>query len=259
MYAKRGLGIAAISYDSRGILHDFADRVGIHFPLLADPGSRVIRAFGVLNTNIPTDNFRYGVPFPGTYIVDEHGVVTAKYFEHDLRERTTARTILVERYGEGGGRRLSAQTPHLSLTAYSSEDNARRGHVVAFVLEVELGPKMHIYAPGVEHYLASSFTIADQPAFRAHGARFPKPEILDLAAIKERVPVYTGRVRIVQDVTISPDFHGDTLTIPATFEYQACDDHVCYLPVKVPLRFTLHLTEHDDTRVPEAARRKPGR
>jgi len=30
---------------------------------------------------MPRDNPFYGVPFPGMYLIDEHGVVTAKYFE----------------------------------------------------------------------------------------------------------------------------------------------------------------------------------
>ena len=35
----RGLGVAAISYDSEAVLADFAERRGITFPLLADDDS----------------------------------------------------------------------------------------------------------------------------------------------------------------------------------------------------------------------------
>lgn len=46
---KAGLNFAAISYDSEEILKFFADRHKIDYPLLADPGSEVIRAYGVFN------------------------------------------------------------------------------------------------------------------------------------------------------------------------------------------------------------------
>jgi len=37
--------LAAISYDSEAILKYFADRRKIDFPLLADPDSKIIRAY----------------------------------------------------------------------------------------------------------------------------------------------------------------------------------------------------------------------
>jgi peroxiredoxin len=52
-YAARGIQIAAITYDSPAVLKHFAERRGITYPLLSDEGSRVIRAFGILNETIP--------------------------------------------------------------------------------------------------------------------------------------------------------------------------------------------------------------
>lgn len=249
--------MAAISYDSREVLLHFANRVGVEIPLLSDPDSTIIRAFGILNTNIPPDNFRYGVPFPGTYIVDERGIVREKFFEHDLRERVTADTILTKEFGVSGGRRVEIRTDHLMLTAYASQDTARRGNRITLILDVQLPPKMHIYAPDVEGYLPTSFSIQNNPFFTVHDPTFPKPEILDLPAIKERVPVYEGKLRISRDITISPELRdAKQLDISGAFGYQACDDKICYTPRTVPLNFLIKLIPHDDERVPETLRRK---
>jgi peroxiredoxin len=48
-FEEHGLKVAAISYDNQAILKDFAARQNIDFPLLADPHSKIIRSFGVLN------------------------------------------------------------------------------------------------------------------------------------------------------------------------------------------------------------------
>ena len=84
--------MAAISYDSSAVLADFTRRRGITFPLLSDPGSKIIKAFGILNTTVPPTAAYgtvgiYGIPFPGTYILNRKGVVTARRFEDAYQER----------------------------------------------------------------------------------------------------------------------------------------------------------------------------
>ena len=92
---QQKLGLAAISYDSPAILKSFAERTNITFPLLSDPDSRIIRAWGILNETVPAASPFYGIPYPGVFILDPSGVVVAKYFEDDYRERYTASEILM--------------------------------------------------------------------------------------------------------------------------------------------------------------------
>ena len=100
-----GLGVAAISYDSVAVLKSFAERRGITFPLLSDPESKIIRDFGIFNEQSQEGTMQYGIPYPGTYLVDRAGRVTAKYFEDDYTQRYTSGDILVSRFGESAGRR----------------------------------------------------------------------------------------------------------------------------------------------------------
>ena len=114
-----GIGVAGISYDSQDILADFTSRHGIGFPLLSDVGSATIKQYGILNTvveealgpngadsavradlqkyataNEATERHR-GIPFPGTFIVDRQGRVTARYFEDYYWERNTVSNVLL--------------------------------------------------------------------------------------------------------------------------------------------------------------------
>ena len=43
----RGYGICSISYDTVDVLREFANRRGITYPMLSDPDSAIIRAFGL--------------------------------------------------------------------------------------------------------------------------------------------------------------------------------------------------------------------
>ena len=85
-----GYSVFAISNDPIEILSDFAAKHGITFPLLSDGDSAVIRAFGIMNQLIRPDEGQsmrwYGIPYPGTYYLDENMAVTDKDFhQHHAR------------------------------------------------------------------------------------------------------------------------------------------------------------------------------
>ena len=258
-FERMGLGVAAISYDSPSVLSHAAKRLNISIPLLSDEGSSIIRAFDILNTNIAEGHSWHGIPFPGTYIVDENGIVASKYFEQYHRQRSTVNTILSKEYGVSGGSRTVVETNHLTLRVSSTEDVASRGNRVMLMVEVEPRPKMHVYSPEVQGYHPVVFSIEENPSLMIHEALFPEPEYLNLPAIKETVPVYQDRFTVTRDVTISPKFRDPNLDIPAIFEYQACDDRVCYPPTKVTLKFSFQLKNHDQQRVPEEMRKPRSR
>src|SRR5262249_31366388 len=79
---KSGIGLATVTYDSVAILNDFSSRRGITYPMLSDSGSATIKRYGIFNTTIPETNTQsYGIPFPGTFMLNARGVVTAPFFE----------------------------------------------------------------------------------------------------------------------------------------------------------------------------------
>ena len=257
-YQKQGLGLAVVTYDSPEVIKNFTDRLGINVPILSDPDSKIIRDFGILNTNIPRTSFQYGIPFPGTYTLDTKGVVTAKYFEDTYRERITPNFILSRQFGEAGIRKSQVRTDHLTLTSYVSDDKAYAGNRVSLILDIEMPQLMHLYAPGVKGYKPVAFQLDPHPNVRFFDTNFPKAAIMNSPVIKERVPVYSGKVRITRDIILGTDDSmrkESTVEITGTFEYQACDDKICYLETKLPLTFSLVVQNQDIPRVPENLRR----
>ena len=256
-FKEKGLGVVAISYDSQELLQHFAERMGgFNYPLLADPESRIIRDFGIFNTNVPEDHEWYGMCFPGTYIVDVDGVVQSKYFEEMHRQRYTADSILVKEYGAEGVKSKRYKSDHLFLTVSAAQHTVRPGNIVTLVFEVVLPEKMHVYAPGVEGYRPLVIEVVEDPYLKAQPTVFPEAKTLHLEAIEETVPVYEGEVRVLQDVTISPRLREESFTIPVNFSYQACDDQICYPPWKFQVEVELDIEQHDRERAPEHLRKK---
>jgi hypothetical protein len=256
-FAQRGFAVAAISYDPVPVLQDFSRRMKIGFPLLSDEGSRVIRAFGVLNTTVKAGALDDGVPYPGIFVVDSAAKVTGKYFEERYQERFTPATILSKQFGVTAGPPVERKTEQLKVTARLSQNTAHPGNRVSVVADIELPSKMHIYAPGVKGYRGVDLAIEKSTDVIVHQLTFPKPRILNLSAIKERVPVYERSVRLERDFTIAAATKTDTLNLKVSLEYQACDDKICYAPATLSFTFTLGVEALERQRVPANLQRKP--
>ena len=269
----RGLGIAVISYDSREILEAFTREHAITFPLLSDKGSETITRYGILNTvvdealgpnrddpAVKADVQKYisvnqaqpmmrGMAFPGTFIVDRQGRVTARFFEDFYIERNTVSGILKRVAGRDAtlaGTKIS--TAQLDVTTYPSDASVAAGNRFALVLELAPRRGTHVYAPGASGYKVIALTVAPQPFVRVLPLRYPASEIYFFKPLNERVPVYQKPFRLVQEVVLEGQpqaqqaFRGkDSLTITGTLDYQACDDRECFNPASVPLTWTVGL------------------
>jgi hypothetical protein len=252
---KAGLGLAAISYDPVSTLADFSKRRGITFPLLSDPGSDTIRRYGILNTTIDPKNELYGYPFPGTFIVDRRGLVTSRVFEPIYQERSTISSLLVRlgRTVDAPATRVTGA--HLELTSYATDQIATLGTHFSLVLDVRPASNVHVYAPGASDYKPVRLAINAQPGVVVRAAQFPKPEDYFFKPLNEHVPVYQRQFRIVQDVMLDPSRDGSatlkdvtTLTITGAFEYQACDDKICFAPQTIPLSWSIGVKPLDRER-----------
>jgi len=258
----QGLGLAAISYDSVAILKQFSDRMRIGFPLLSDSDSAVINRYGILNATVAKGSAQYGIPNPGTYVLDKRGVVTAKYFDDDFRVRDTAESILLRQFGIRPPEQAPLEAKHATLRASATDVELRPGQLVTLSLEVALPARMHVYAPGVQNYKPVALTLSAK-GFQAEPPVFPASKMLKLAVIHEFVPVYQSSFRVLDTVTlgnaqqVEPLLDANRqLAVDGQFSYQACDDRECFPPETVPVKWTLKVMPFDRTRVAPELQRK---
>jgi hypothetical protein len=252
---RQGMGLVAISYDAPEVLKKFAESRGITFPLISDRESEIIKRYGLLNTTVEPGTQTYGIPFPGTFIVDRRGIVRSRHFENAYQERNTVASMLVARGVTPFGPAMTVETPHLSLTAAVSDEVVAPGERVSLLFEISPKPGMHVYAPGRHSYQIVRVSLDPQPWLRAHEVTYPASEIYHFKPLDERVEVYQKPFQLVQEVTILATTQKlvaeqSELTITGRVEYQACDDKLCYTPQSVPVHWRLPLKSLD--------RRPPG-
>ena len=89
---QAGVQLVGVSYDDPAVLKRFSDKSKITFPLLSDPESKTIDAYHIRNE--AAKGKAVGVPNPGTFIVDQDGVIRAKIFLEGFRDRHTTDALV---------------------------------------------------------------------------------------------------------------------------------------------------------------------
>jgi hypothetical protein len=269
----KGLGLATISYDSTEVLAAFSQQRGMAFPMLSDVGSRTIKQYGLLNTLVAealgprkddpavkadaekyvsvvgVQPFMEGIAFPGTFLLDRNGRVTARYFEDFYIDRNTVSSLLVRtgaNKAEVNATKVSGA--HLDVTTYPSSAEIAPGNRFSLIVDIEPKPGIHVYAPGAQNYRKVALTVTSETNISLLPVQYPRSEMYFFKPLNERVPVFQKPFRLVQDVILegTPQAQAalrgkETLNVSGALEYQACNDKECFNPTSIPLTWKLAL------------------
>ena len=267
-FEAEGVRVAAVSYDSRDILQDFAKRKTIKYPLLSDPHSELIDKFGIRNPE--GEGIEAGNPYTGYYLLAPDGTIQQRFFEGAYVNRLTANNLYGNLYGKlplPEPPRTVAGTAHLAASVSPSDTTVTPGAVVRLVVDLAPAPGTHLYAPGAEkeQYHVVALSIEPSKLYTAAPIQYPAGTPFTFPELHQTVPVYTGPLSLSTSVAATVD--GETiptfgqeqeLTIRGTLAYQACTADTCFPPASVPVAWTLHLKPLDRERAPELVRHQAG-
>lgn len=268
-FERAGIAVFAVSYDPVPVLASFAERYGITYTLLSDEGSRAIRSLGLLNTRIeeqaahygrPFEKHHRGVPYPGTFTLDERGVVVEKRFEQSYRVRPQAAALL-EDLGvrpqaaalledlpatpdrAGSGVRASARTPELGVTAWIARATYRPYQRLDLHFDLAVGPGLHVYGnPVPDGYTPLEVEIDPLESLEVAAPRWPEPRPFRVAGLDERFVVHEGAMRGTVPLFLTRNL--GHVELVARLRYQACSADECYPPGEVVLRLPLEGLEN---------------
>jgi hypothetical protein len=244
-----GIRVLALSYDEPDALKAFQEAYGITYTLLSDPDSRVIRDYGILNTLIAEDDHPwFGIPFPGTYVVDVEGIVTHTFFENNLVLRVGPEELLRAVNGEALiehiGAPVDLQTvaanarPHVFLEG----DQLAVGVLQHLVCHIDVPAGRHLYAdPAPEGMVSFTMTLDVQDKLVTRALIRPVSEMHTVIGTAEVIRVHHGRVELRMPITANTAITSTTasamLDLRGEVNWQTCDDEVCDVPQR--LRFDI--------------------
>jgi hypothetical protein len=262
-FESQGIKVAAISYDSEAILKYFADRRKIELPLLTDPDSKIIRDYQVLNGEA-AGQFK-GMARPGFFFIDAKGVIREKFFEAKYRDRPSGNNVISKLFPELSEEvTATVDAPHLQVAVQQSDRTGVPGSKIVLIAEVRLPRDVHVYAPGTKGYKTVDLVVTPPAGLELSPAVYPRPKILYMPAIQEKVPVFEGTFRIRQELKVSSasafatslGTDGKTFAIDGKLFYQACDSKTCFLPASIPIQWQVQVLPLDRQRAPDDVRHK---
>jgi AhpC/TSA family/Disulphide bond corrector protein DsbC len=244
-FRARGIEVASIIPEPPDVLLAFARKHGLGIPLLSDEGAAIIRRAGLLDE---TAGGGKSVPYAGSLMLDAEGRVVSRFFEEETENRRTAGSILAAQ-GESGLRPRQVAATHFTAEASVSNDVIAPGQLLTLIVDIEMKPGFHAYAPGAAGYRVIDVTLDESPLWQPHPTRVPPGHPERLAGSREPVPVLEGRFRVLKDVTqlfraglpLLKDQPQVPVAITGRLEYQVCSATVCYPPSSLPLRWDLGL------------------
>src|SRR5258707_793496 len=141
--------------------------------MLADPDSKTIQAYGVLNAE--ATGMQKGFARPGYFFIDANGIIREKFFEAKYRERLTGNSIIAKLFPELGQEVTeTVEAPHLQLALEQSDPTGVPGTLITLVAEVRLPPEVHVYAPGTQGYKPIQLLIEPIPQLELKPAVYPR-------------------------------------------------------------------------------------
>jgi len=222
-------GAVVLLHGSRTQLNDLQERY------------QAFRKLGLLATSAAG-------PGSGWIVLDTKSIVVAKY-----DPSYTSAAILVHQFGWTPPDTREIEGKQFIATIGASNIKVAPGERIALIVDIDLQPGMHVYAPGVEGYIPIDWKMEDSDAVEVHAPVFPRAEKLYLKAIDETVPTYRNHFRLTRDITIKPAGDGSgRFAVDGALRYQACDDRLCYIPQMLRLEWTFEVQALDKAKAKAA-------
>jgi len=247
---RAGVMLFGLSYDAVETLAGFADKRGITFPLLSDVGSHTISRLGLLNRYVAEQHAFYGVavrdehhgiPYPGIFVLDEHGVVVAKHFEQSYRVRPTA--ALVREYALGAPAEaprdgVALQSDGVYIRAWTDAPMYRPYQRVRLHMRLDLAPGTHVFgAPIPDGYVPLRFEVEPLDGLTVGSAALPTAKAFRIDGLDEQFTVYEGSIDALLPMLFTKNLGPTHVNLRVA--YQACTSTVCWPPAEMRLDVTL--------------------
>jgi peroxiredoxin len=241
--------VYALSYDSVEVLSAFAEEKGITYRMLSDVGSIAIRDLGLLNANITGDQeywgFGYrqdlheGLPYPGTFVLDERGVIIEKHMDRDYKLRSSG-GVLLEELGLSHPRSSPSTASGLGavLAVWTDEEAYFPQQEGAIRIRLQVEDGLHVYVPPNPDGYINVLVSIDAPAGVLRGkASLPDGHPFQVEGLKEEFTVAEGTIAF--DVAFRLVEGTGPAEVAVSVSYQACSDSECLVPATLTAAVTI--------------------
>jgi hypothetical protein len=138
---------------------------------------------------------------------------------------------------------LGAQmrAPRAELATSVATPTVRAGKTATLTFQVTLPPDVHVQSnrPRDEAFFPTALAITPPAGVTVTATKYPPAVDFTQEGNDAPLAVFEKSFAVTVTVALAPSVKPGELVVPGRFDYQACDDRVCYRPVKTPVSWTL--------------------
>jgi hypothetical protein len=142
-----------------------------------------------------------------------------------------------------GAPNLGAQlrAPRAALATSVESTTVRAGRPATIVLKVTLPPTIHVQSdkPRDPGLFPTALVLTPPSGVTVTSTTYPPAVDFRQEGQPEPLAVFEKTFTVTATLAIAASVTPGELVVPGRFDYQACDDKVCYRPVKTDVTWTL--------------------
>jgi Thiol:disulfide interchange protein DsbD, N-terminal len=143
-------------------------------------------------------------------------------------------------FGVPGG---SSNRPVVQVQTFLATTAAHPGSTVKVAVVARIASGYHIndHKPSLDYLIPTQIIFAEAASLKVEKVIYPRGQLTKFAFLDSPIPVYEGETRFGGILRVSRSLRPGTYKLPAEFAYQACNDHACLPPAKVPFEITVRV------------------
>jgi len=137
--------------------------------------------------------------------------------------------------------RAQSRAPRAELAAAVETAKVRAGRPATLVLNVTLPPNVHVQSnkPRDEAFFPTALVLTPPAGVTVTTTKYPAAVDFKQEGQDAPLAVFEKSFSVTVTVAVAASVKSGELVVPGRFDYQACDDKVCYRPVKTDVTWTL--------------------
>jgi len=153
------------------------------------------------------------------------------------------RSAVVALFALANGAALGAQlrAPRAVLTPSVMTARVRAGKPATLELKVTLPEKIHVQSdkPREEAFFPTALVLTPPAGVTVTATKYPPAVDFAQEGQEKPLAVFEKTFTVTVTLDLAASVPPGELVVPGRFDYQACDDKVCYRPVKTDVQWTL--------------------
>lgn len=142
-----------------------------------------------------------------------------------------------------GGSAAAASQRVVQVQTFLATDAVHPGSAVKVALVARIASGYHINAhkPSLGYLIPTRIIFANTASVKVKKVVYPRGKLTKFAFLDSPISVYEGETWFGGILRVSPSLRPGGYKLRGDFTYQACNDHACLAPTKVPFEITVRV------------------